>query len=361
MGERSTSGQPALARVAMSARDIISAQLAHLVYLKTQGGNLIHNLPSIPKPNSSQSGPERIPHTIMQSTTHAMPTSHLLLLPLELRETIYQYAWGPNQIEFRISNQPYCCIAARHRATHIHNKALHRGLPTWLRVCKQVCHEALAVLSRTHVFGAIKGIIMLKRKKMINPDYDMNPLLVGCIKSINLRLTYKVVVYKLATVRLDNGERPPMKRSTIGCLEISYDDKIALELLQQRCVDVEELGIHWSYHCAEYTPENKTLMSNALFEAWAGKLRCVRIEVGEHNHWGHEALGRGPEMEDLARRTAVKLVGGVSREKDQEPALTISHGVLLEGKSDARWYIPRHPWTPTEADMPWLLVEKKRR
>ncbi|KAI0583794.1 hypothetical protein TUN199_07720, partial [Pyrenophora tritici-repentis] len=71
-------------------------------------------------------------------------TSSFFRLPRELRDQIYDYAFGEIGTKFRTRNM---YILARRES-----REMRQGLPNWLRTNKQICYEALAFFGSTHVF-----------------------------------------------------------------------------------------------------------------------------------------------------------------------------------------------------------------
>ncbi|KAL6712183.1 hypothetical protein ACN47E_000060 [Coniothyrium glycines] len=81
-------------------------------------------------------------------TTEKLGQSFLQHLPRELRDQIYDYAFGPEHLVFhRHDSGLHICLE---RPEYFGIKS---HLPAWIRTNKQICSEAVDVLSRTRIFS----------------------------------------------------------------------------------------------------------------------------------------------------------------------------------------------------------------
>jgi hypothetical protein len=90
------------------------------------------------------------------------PTSRFLSLPGEIRDCVYEYAFGDKPRRFRhgvyeiMAFKQHAGVQSTARSNY--NEYI-RGLPRWLIVCEQILTDAIEVLTRTRFFEAIPGAL----------------------------------------------------------------------------------------------------------------------------------------------------------------------------------------------------------
>ena len=92
----------------------------------------------------------------MPNNNHAAPKSRFLTLPTDLRYQIYSHAWDAALLIFKlsISKNGFGYVYVLHKSQSKRRMPEDKGLPIWLLTCKQMYHEGLDGLGRTHAFGA---------------------------------------------------------------------------------------------------------------------------------------------------------------------------------------------------------------
>jgi len=82
-------------------------------------------------------------------------------IPLEIRDQIYNEVFGDQARDLTYEDLTIRVYREVPQIINVSSTSAIRGLPRWVLSCKQICTEALAELSRTHIFEATRRRIKL--------------------------------------------------------------------------------------------------------------------------------------------------------------------------------------------------------
>ena len=235
-------------------------------------------------------------------------TSPFLLLPRELRDRIYDYAFGS---EITIFTPPDLILEARPKGRKSEKSgpdkdiAIHypktrpaytRGLPLWLLTNKQICSEALSY------FGSVQTFTRADLCRI--PRYPKRLVLKWEYSGCQTPLVFNSDVIRNVTIRAEKN------------FDL-WNQSAFLEFVDR--LDTKELELRLECERAtRYYPHLQFLWRNSLYawiirdldtEKWDGRFRKVIISIPTDCDGAESVVdaARFDQMEALARR----LVGNV--------------------------------------------------
>ena len=208
--------------------------------------------------------------------------SPLLTLPRELRDQIYESAFGHDYRMLKLGDLPTLATDS----FPIGTPPLIHGLPSWLLGCKRILSEALWVFRKTRRVSAIRpAASFFKGEYEIPPGVSWNPLV------FNQDVALNVVVSK-------------EDHSTITGREVDQQFLLALKRLNARNMCLETV---WNM---DVFPEGYSSNANSHSRFWTtdwnGRFQRANITIVVYDEPPTEKL---KQVEEKAEACARRLVG----------------------------------------------------
>ncbi|KAF2256587.1 hypothetical protein BU26DRAFT_25143 [Trematosphaeria pertusa] len=250
--------------------------------------------------------------TRSQNAEEHNTTSPFYLLPRELRDEIYEHAWGNVGIVFQYRG--IWSVAAPKNG-----EDFAIGLPKWIRTSKLILDEAMQAFSRTRIFGPQfrYGV-----PRCLNVSWGPPAPQKVHDKKHTLLMSGRIrkVAWDICMV-LDG------KRSE-GVLQTSHDSGLFAESLATLDVRNIHLQLFWDYDRTLGRPRGSPKMEALYGRCRKASVR-LRLVYASRNAGGREMESILEEMVDVAARYAKDLVGGDD--------VRLDTGVLMVRKEVSRF------------------------
>lgn len=109
------------------------------------------------------------------ASTPDKPKNTFLKLPQEIRDQIYTFIFANNAMEFRWKYVLLLCDPSPMHSGRPSSLQGTRGFPSWMLTCKQMLHEVVEFIARTHSIKLVQETPLPEREM----DGAPNPLVIS--------------------------------------------------------------------------------------------------------------------------------------------------------------------------------------
>jgi hypothetical protein len=244
----------------------------------------------------------------MNLSPHLQPQSAFLQLPLEIRHGIYQYAFYGQSMVFSHGVDDVFARDRRYRtARRMRPRVYRKGLPYWIRSCKQITTEVLDLVARTWSFEAMsRG---LSRRAQVKPDdAKTNPIVFSknVLCRIEVRENFSSETFGTITTVCRNPYIQKPAQAFLSMLKRLQVQDATLELKWSRWWHrPTRTETRWNY--PQWFDGEPELYMQDWDEGWYGRFRNVKIEVTFFSDPSEGDVARGLVV--IAETCARRLVG----------------------------------------------------
>ncbi|KAJ6201775.1 hypothetical protein J3E72DRAFT_410149 [Bipolaris maydis] len=229
------------------------------------------------------------------ASTLVEPQNTFLKLPQEIRDQIYTFVFDKSVMKFRWKTMTLLCALYPMLRGRTSSLQRTRGLPLWMLTCKQMLHEVIEFIARTHTLSLMEKTERPERAMDAMP----NPLVISNNGIRNILLSHPES-YLWSPWRTDRRWYCQINNDFLNALKQLHVKNIYLEL-RWICLTKNSIeASSWIY-------DERMGFLAAWTPYWEGKFRKVAINVLVYD--GIQKGSPNEQFVNEAEKLAVRLVG----------------------------------------------------